>query len=225
MDSKYKLSTDFPLDKIVFITSGSFTVPNQGFIEHKIPHGLPFVPLATGNWSTSATFEVAYEFGTGEIDTSTNFVFYKADPTLTSNADHIKIILGNYYSGASITVNYRVICFQPSNIPPVSIRRTNVNVDDFMLDTDQSQVMLLKKGFVDMPTVSSGTVTTTAFSHNLGYLPQTTIWIERFGEIENKYQAAPGLGSLDCVVTNNSINIVANGSIAARVHYRVYVNG
>lgn len=222
----FNLSTDFPLDKVVFFSSGSFTVPNMTLGRVDIPHDLSFTPLAFGNWSLTSDFDVSYEFGSGPPNTSNpQSSAFRLDPRLTSTSSIVRVEQGNYFFGGTATIYYRVFCLQPTTAAPTPIPFTNAGVDDFMINTDQIQVQLIDAGIHDFPNVFGASYIVTLLDHNLGYRPQVMAWIERDGFIEHKYMAATGFGSVDVIPTTTDVSLrVVASSLGGRLHYRIYVN-
>lgn len=223
---RLRLNTDYPLDKIILLFSGSQTIPAGVLTNIDIPHGQSgYIPLPWGNWAFNSSFSVAYEFDTGPITTGGIASAYTVAPTIEANATNIRISVPNYYTAGTFTLHYRIFCFAPSNLSSLSIESTNVNVDKFMLNTDQQQVQLMENNLITYAG-GSGTVITPLFEHNLGYSPQILYWdhITSTGIVRPRQQHAEGSG-VSIYSDNTNAYLIRQGNwLAGTVYYRIYVN-
>ena len=219
------LTSDYPMDKVVFIQSGSMTIAPHQTSQANIQHGLPYIPLVFGNYSLDPSYDTAYEYGSGPIYSDPAIAAFTTQPTAISNTTNIRVTATNYGNTKPITIYYRVYCFRPSNAPESIVPNTNIGVDPFMINTDQEQVQLMYASTSSFPDVPSSVYEQTVFTHSLGYRPQVMSWVERGGTIENLYQSSPDNGSVDIVVGTDSLLLrVTPYSLAGTVHYRVYTN-
>lgn len=168
------LDTDYPLDKVVYLESGSFSAPalTQGTIEI-VPHNLPFTPLCSGNWSLSSGFTVQYEYSTGVFPSTAPGQFWDTICNVFADDTNIYISCDNY-NGSSKTIYYRVFGFQPpddtSDVDPISSEG-----DQYLLSTDYNNAKLFLSDTVSLPAAPSAP-TNVAVEHNLGYIPQAMGW-------------------------------------------------
>lgn len=167
----FLLTTDFPLDKVVFLSSGTATVPfpTAGF-KVTIPHGLSFTPLTSGNWAFTSSFSTSYEYGSGTFPSSnvgaSNFDFVL---NVSSDATNIYITPVNV-SGSAVDIYYRVFGLEPSD-SNADVPFTASSADDFVLSTDYNYTKLYIEGSSTGAAPFSSTATT-----SLGYRPQVSYW-------------------------------------------------
>ena len=203
----FLLNTDYPLDKIIYMTSGSFTVPSGGGLgaSQSVAHGLDFVPLMCGNWSNdsdfSSTKEMAiYEYG--DLDGMQAYCYADGTNVTVSSIN---------YGSSDKTIYYRVYGFMPSNVNDTAPSTSSAS-DDFVLNTDYNYTKLLAEEYHD---ASSGNVTIT---HSLGYRPQVIAW--RADDPTFVFQE-----NVAGYVNITTSNIVLTGGSGEKYHIRVYADG
>lgn len=170
--SDFLYNSDFVQDKAILLTSGSFTIPTPtaGFT-HTIAHGLSFVPLVGGSWSTSSDFSVSYNFGSGTTPSS-NPSGSLFDISLEVFADATNIIIVPFnVSGSSQLVYVRIFGIEPSDSDE-DLASTSSSGDVFAFNTDQNYTKPYETGAITGLTSSS----TTTVTHNIGQVPQVTAW-------------------------------------------------
>jgi len=213
------LSTDFPLDKIIYMNSGSISVPSGSSLDINVPHNLPFRPLLIATWSTTADFAISYEQGvSGFTDLSIPQLSVQSTPT------DIRFLPLNY-TGSTLTYYWRVFGFMPSDVDAEAIF-TSATADSFVLNTDYNYTKLWDSG---IKLWASGTQT---IDHNFGYRPQIEIWFEQelnsnlltrwFQGIDTSYG-----GTDKVLVTDNQIIFYFNssGGVTGRKwYYRIYTD-
>lgn len=171
---KMILSSDTPIDKIVLLKSGSFTLPGSvsGYVT-AIPHGLPFTPLCSGNWSTVSDFSIQYEFSSGTYPSSNPGYVFNAIMNVYADASNVYLDADNI--GSSMTVYYRVFGFEPTsslaNIPAVASQG-----DDFMINSDYLNPKLYIEGVASLP-LTGGSEVFTYVQHDIGTIPQVMGWV------------------------------------------------
>lgn len=215
--NKTLINSDYPLDKVIFMASGSFTEPSGGSNEYNVPHNLPYRPLLVATWSTDPNFSISYEAGTsGYTDMSIPQL------TVQSTGTNIRLLPLNF-TGSSITYYWRVFGFMPSDID-VDAPFTTAQADLFAMNSDYNYTKLWQAGVL---TWASGQQ---VINHNFGYRPQVDIWFEQelnanlltrwFQGLDTSYA-----GSDKVRVTDTQIifGFNSSGGVAGRKwYYRIY---
>lgn len=201
----FLLNTDYPLDKVVYMTSGSFIVAGSSATT-QFNHNLSFRPLIIGTWSLNSDFSTSKEGGL--------FAFDGTDPTanyniFAANDTQITISTTNQ-SGGSITVYYRIYGFMPTDAN-VDADFTSIQADNFQLNTDFNYTKLFMSG------IATAAATTT-ITHSLGYRPQVITW-RKDASIYGT-EAVVDMGYVKATTTTVVIT-----SPTKDVHYRIYADG
>lgn len=219
MDSRdFLLTTDFPLDKVIYMASGSNTVPASGFPTIEISHNLPFRPLITGSWSLDANFSTSKDPGFPQYgDFNQPYLEVSSTPTL------LRVSPYNTTSG-SVTFYWRVYGFMPPNVNEVA-PFTASQSDDFVMNTDYNYTKLFSAGIANL---TSGNV---SIDHNLGYRPQVEIWAESAFDAAILMKENFGSVSTDSFVNRISVNNTSlqfiKGSFTGLqtvYYYRIYAD-
>jgi hypothetical protein len=196
----------------------------MGFNDVHIPHGLPFMPLPRGLWTTDSTWQTAYEMNSGPITTSPTapspFTF---DTGIEANSTEV-IFRNQNWTGSTATLYYRIYAFMPSTVN-LDAPFTNVGVDNFMINSDYNYTKLYLAGV----TAASGVASSTAVvPHNLGYRPQVMAWAERDGTVydETYTYVNSGVPDSGCDVNINDLTFTRASFIPTteRFHYRIYLD-
>jgi len=200
----FLLNTDYPMDKVVYMTSGSFTSPTGG-IDYQFSHNLSFNPLIIGTWSLDSDFSTSREggfFGFEGTDPTTVYAIFSADST--------NITIRTINPGASVVVYYRIYAFMPTNVNDDSTSTASI-ADNFVLNTDYNYTKLFLSGV-------SVAVASTVVTHNLGYRPQVIAWLK-----DSTIYGTELIVDMGYIkVTDTTIEIV---SPTYDVHYRIYADG
>lgn len=168
------LSSDYPMDKVVLLKSGSFTLPNNTIgMTIASAHGLPFTPLCGGNWSLVSNFSFQYEYSVGPFPSSNPGKAFDQVANVFADGTNVYISADNV-TGSTVTVYWRVYGFEPSSstatIPAV------ISLGDvYALNSDYNNPKLFLQGSASTPTTTSSEVFTYV-DHNLGYIPQAMGW-------------------------------------------------
>lgn len=163
--SDFLLNTDFPLNKVVYLNSGSFPVADGASVEINVPHGLTYRPLLIGTWSLTSDFSISYEQGTsGFTDLSIPQLTIQSTPTT------IRFIPLNF-TGSTVTFYWRVFGFMPSDVSTDSNYTASV-ADTFTLSSDYNYTKLWQEGFLVWSNSNQ------VINHNFGYRPQIEVWYE-----------------------------------------------
>lgn len=168
----FLFTTDYQQDKVVYLTSGTYTIPSPtagAFLT--IPHGLPFIPLVGGGWSTGSGFTITFDYGTGPTPSSnpsaSPFNFH-----LDIAADDTNIYLvPTNVSGSSQVVYYRIYGLEPSD-STADLDGTASSADNFALNTDFNYTKLYAAGALTGLSSSASE----SVSHDLGIVPQVNVW-------------------------------------------------
>lgn len=208
----FLFNSDYEQDKIIYFKQlNNVPTSNGSSPSSTIAHGLPFMPLVFGVWSTSEDFSDTRTFG---------FVPESTLPYCTIQADATNITIYNYYTSP---VYVRIYAFEPST-STADIGRTSQNASTFVFNTDYNYSKLFAKG-----TLTAGR----SVNHNLGYLPQVMAWEEynnTGGHYIQPYSYSNALlGSLSgtnygtgLTLTNSNLNYIGSGSYLPVIHYRIY---
>lgn len=211
----FRLTTDYPLDKVVFQSQGSFNVPASGTVNLPIPHGLGFKPLPLGVWSMTPDFSVSYDFGSGPLGGNP----FAVNNSLVSNTPNITVSATNN-TGSAITFYYRVYCFEPSDVN-LQAPSTNVISDTFQFNSGFNYSKLFINTVVPLAPNATANVV-----HGLGYRPQALIWQEltATGDISPVTVANIGIGPFLMNVTTSVLSLQSLFGPAARIHVRIYLD-
>ena len=205
--SDFLVSTDYPLDKIVYMTSGSFVLPGYSGLGTitQVPHFLPFRPLVIGTWSTDANFTTSKEcFAPIYTDIDGTYVEASADNTYVY-LNGINYIVG----AANKTIYFRVYGFMPSDVN-LDAPYTSATADSFELSTDFNYTKLYYNDII--PATATATIT-----HNFGYRPQVIAWLKNYNIYGTAMVNKSGIVSVD----NTSVIVT---SASKDVHLRIYAD-
>jgi len=214
----FLLDTDYPLDKAIFLGSGSFTMGASTTGSEFVNHGLPFIPLIAGYWSLTSDFSLNYEFGNGVFPSGNpGYLFQREIGYVQATITQVKMDWVNI--STATTAYYRLYAFEPSNLT-TDIASVSATSDGFVLNTDYNYLKLLSAD-----TASPGTATTYTVTHGLGYKPQVLAWFE--------YAAVPGF--VAPVTTESTVALEVNDTAivfqnpfadnVSAVHWRIYLDG
>ena len=226
-DSRNMLvSSDFPLDKVVFMSSGSISVPPFGFNDVSVPHGLPFIPLVSAVYSTTSDFETTYEYNSGPVQTNTSLPgVFLYDTSDMSTSEHI-ILRHSNNTASSVTLYYRVYAFMPSTANDL-VGFTVTEADDFVMNTDYNYTKLFMSGVTPYSSVANSVEVIT---HGLGYRPQVSAWQQK---PDGVYSVTSALLLANGNTTGGMVSVTDNNIIyqredfpfgASRLHYRIYID-
>lgn len=221
---EFLLSTDFPLDKVVFLTSGSYVVPSPvAGNKLTIPHGLPFIPLVSGSWDVTPSFSTNYDYYTGTIPSSNPATPFNLELDITADATNIYINPINV-TGSPQTVYYRIFALEPSD-SQANLPSTVASADSFILNTDYNYTKLYLDGVI----TGIGFPSTFTVTHGLGYPPQVLAWqTDPFNGLKPAEQASMVAGSPNdtaVVVDNSNVTfLIGAASNVTRIDYRIYID-
>lgn len=204
------VTSDYPLDKVVYLNSGSGSIASGGTIT--IAHGLSFTPLTGLVWSTTSDFSISYSDNSGSFPSGNPGFFYSLQVAVSS--DSTNIYLDANGTAGSTTIYYRIFAFQPDD-SNVDLPGTSSTADDFTISTDYNYSKLFEASHF---TGSAGSTTT--ISHNIGELPKVLTWY-KVGT--RTYPVAfMSVDGIQTEVTTTSIIIKNNLFVSAVIYYRAY---
>lgn len=178
----FLLDTDYPLDMVVYLITGSISMSPASSGLAVIPHKLSFVPLCSGSWSLTPNFSVQYEYDSGTFPSS-NIGISLFDQTLSlstplfgnfpgADSTNVNILWVNNNSSA-MTAYYRIYALGPPD-QSVIAPYTAFSGDNFVLNTDFNYTKLYIN--TTQALTASNTYTMT---HNLLAVPQIGLWTRR----------------------------------------------
>jgi hypothetical protein len=216
------VSSDFPLDKVVYMHTRNFTISAFNFSDQIFAHNLPFTPLVLGQWSFDSTFATAYDPNSGPRIGAGGTLLLST--TLQSDGTNITIFNTNN-QGSSVTVYWRIYALMPSTVSETA-PFTASTADDFTIDTDQNYTKLFDAGATAFSSTPGSSVTV---SHGLGYRPQVLTWAENstFTFWMGSYSQEDPSGNTRCRVGTDNITLIRSSTFlpsSTRFHYRMYVD-
>lgn len=214
----FDLDTDYPLDKVIYIASGSGSI--SGSSDIVFPHGLPFAPMTGFYWSLTPDFSVIYENNVGPFPSGNPSVTFTLQVAIEADATNVTL-RGNGILG-STTIYYRVFGFQPDDLDE-NLSSTSNQADQFILNTDYNYLKLLT---ADNVTLAAGASTT--ITHNLGYKPQVTGWFQYLGTIYPLQFVSldpTGVAQNSSMEITDTTLVLYNGPILpSKFYYRIYLD-
>lgn len=218
--SNFLYTTDYPLDKIIYMKTGSFIVGAMDTVDHSIAHGLPFTPLLDGTWSTDPSFSLSYDMDTGVPTTAPEFIFDVVASTFASSTD--SIVSAQNGTGSSVTVYYRIFGLEPSN-SNLDVSFTSSVADNLVFNTDLNYTKLYKADIV---------TTTSVIDHGLGHRPQVNMWAEdptgsgSIRKINQNDSTTTSVGYFSTVVSTINVTITFSpfAPVGTKAHYRIYLD-
>lgn len=182
---KFRYSSDYPMPFMVFSRTYSFSAGSWGYATQTIPHGLPFLPLIVGQWSTNSNFSPAYDLALEYP----NFSGGQPSTAIVAGADatNIYFYMTNNLSSQQ-TFYFRIAAFAPPGYAGLATA-----VDDntpYKFNSDFNYLKIFAAGSQTVAARSDVVI-----NHNLGYIPQTRLWRE---------YTTPVLGNTPVVAPMNS---------------------
>lgn len=205
------LNTDYPIDKIIGYSTGSFSISAFNSTTVTVPHSYTFAPLFFLKWSTTSDFSVSYD----EIGVSFNYI------SVNANADTVNVYLFPFNNtGSSVTIYYRLIYFMPTTVNEIAAQ-TQSALDSYVLNTDYNYTKIYEEGYIAS---SSGSIT-----HNLGYYPQVEAWYVRASDsrLIHVVEGNVGLFATSPYVSVTDSDVTLNNGSGVSVsgwHYKIYLD-
>lgn len=207
---KLLLTSDYPLDKIVYMASGSFNATSFPY-DFSFNTGLPHKLLLGGTFSLNSDFSNT-KFFTSPFSTLDVTASIYSDP----GVNHI---IFNKGTPGSVTVYYRVYGFMPDDILENGYD-TATTSSDLVFNSELNYRKLFKSGKLTNLTTSA------TIDHNLGFYPRVEIWQDNFGHLY-LYSSAevdqPTAISDSIIVTQNNIQFRKDSSTTYSYYYRIYI--
>lgn len=189
------LTSDYPMDKLAYLKSGSFTMPGStsGYL-YSFDHDLDFIPLCGGNWSLTPDFSTQYEFSSGTFPSGFTGIIFNRTVNIFATTSKVYLSCDNF--GASVTIYYRVYGFEPitsqSYLSPIAPLG-----DKFALSSDYNNPKLYQDNYIDLPS-TGGSVLFVGVDHNIGTIPQVMGWVTY-----NTYNGSSFESAIHPVATTN----------------------
>lgn len=186
------VDTHYKLPWIVWKREHAINVPLYGYDNSKFAHGLPFLPLIVGSWSTSSTFSPSYDLGLttpnwGGAGQPEHYAAVTAD-SVNINFD----IVNN--STTAQTYYFRLMAFAP---PDYNGKITPVN---YTWPFRYNSKYRYQKIYM------AGKTNGEAVNHNLRYIPQVRVWPLANGAI----------------IPNVTSSVTTTQLIAGSCYYHIY---
>ena len=216
---KFLVSSDYPMDSVVWSTSGDIFSLAHNYTDVVISHGLPFIPLIIGQFSTdNGTTWIPF------TPTSAMFGFY-----LDAVADATNVTVTLSTSDANISAKYRMWAFAPSNAsgqitPPEP-------TSNYILNSDYNYSKLVSAGIWNVVAGEEKVL----YKHNLGYIPEVMVWGENSdGTIAQRLQTISSNTSYERslytrIDDTNLYGYASTGTLSTsgigntiKIHYRIY---
>lgn len=204
------LTTDYPMDKVIGMRSGSQSVPFNTSLATEILHGFDYRPLAMTTYSTDSDFSISKDEGAmlyGSPDKQLGVMSY---------TDETKMTLAWFNNtGSAKTVYWRTYFLPPSDADDAAANWTSADTGNFIVNSDYNYSKLYMAG----KTPANSTV-----YHNLGYKPQIVVWqnigygVTRMTSPSSNLSFAPYGSSVR--VFDDRIIVSADGEC----HYRIYLD-
>lgn len=220
----FLLTTDYPIDIIVYLNSGSATVPSpSGGLQILVPHRFPFIPLVGGSWDITPSFNTNFDYSTGTIPSANPTAPFNVQLDISADATNVIIDTLNV-SGSSAGIYYRIDALEPSD-SHADIPFTASSGSPFILNTDNNYTKLFMEGVINAVTPSS----TQSIIHNLGYRPQVSAWTTDFLGILRPVNLTSIIGgdpgNVAVKPTSTTVDfIIGSASNTVRIDYRIYID-
>lgn len=219
---KFIVSSDYPMDFIIWNSEGEVTSQNLSPTTYTIAHGLPYTPLVFGQFSL--------DNGNSWLPLGINdFFTNKID--IYSESDNTNVYIHfTYLQSGTKTAKFRVWAFAPANASGI-IQTPQQSSNVFHLDTDFNYSKLVHAGEWTIETGDRKTI----YQHGLGYIPEVMAWLEtntgKISDARPVFSDHPEYWPEQYVQINNN-NLYAKFSSAnqgttgttiyTKVHYRIY---
>lgn len=226
--SNFLLSTDYPLDKAIYIGSGSVNASASVTTTTTIPHNLGFTPLIVGSWSLSPSFDVSYELmsGTTAADGTVNRYL---DAAGDSSNVYISVINS---TGAAFTGYYKIFAFETSTSSAIT-QHTQSEGGTFITNTDYNYMKLYSQGTVTFN--YSPTRQTHSVPHPPGYA-NAILWSSGMAGVpsgsvkrilDTRFYSFGTRSGVYAEMYDGRMDIVAENipSSPVIVHWRLYADG
>lgn len=188
----------YPMPWIVWKRTHQITVGSGQWSSTKLAHGLPFIPLLVGQWSTNANFSPSYDLG---VLTPGGYSGGQPETACIVSADTSDILF-NIDNNATTTRTFyfRLMAFAD---PTYTGEVAPVDYDSpFRFNTKYRYQKLYMQGLS----------TTNNVSHNLGYIPQARVWSK------TNNTAAP----IDATITTTTLSSYTSN--IQSFYYHIYLD-
>jgi len=212
------LTSDYPLDKVIYLVEGSTAVSGFGFVDIDTPHGLPFTPLPMGSWSTDSTWDVSYELNSGPL-TAGSLTY---ETSVSANSTNVRFSANNN-TGSSVTLYYRIYALAPNSADDLDVSFTSNQDTSFILNTDLNYTKLFESSDFTEPS-TGGAPVLRSFFHGLGYAPQVLLWKEVSSQVTPQNGTDVDFGDVVVEITSTSLNVTFTTFSSTKIYYRIYLD-
>ena len=231
----FLLNTDYPLDKIVYMTEGEWTP--SGFDSETgqaskiipVPTGIDAPHMVLGEWSDD-DWETSYPLGASkyqggwyqrdsqsllyEKSTRVNSYGYSGE-TIMQQADTNGFTI-NISSSYSTKVKYRAYVIIPEEYQNADVSPTASISNPLVLNTKDNYPKLFEDRIIQLTANTPVTV-----HHNLGFKPFVRAWGSTVGD---SLRDAVFLTYCDDITSLDETKIVFQASSNSFVYYRIYAD-
>lgn len=178
---------------IIWSKTHSITVPQWGELPNAtLPHGLAFIPLLIGQWSTNANFSPCYDL---IINTPGGPTSGQPETYCQVSADATNVRFYIINNASQRTFYFKLMAYAPpeyiGQVNPVSYN------SPFRFNSHYRYLQIYKEGQASAPV-----------NHGLGYLPQARIWRN------NDNVVTPSIG----ILTTSTLS----SSYSGQYYYHIY---
>lgn len=218
---KMVMTTDFPLDKVIFLHLGMLDLSSS--LDYIFPNPFTFTPLIKVVWSTSPDFNTTYGVGDGPLSTNPSFPFLPNLAVAKADLSSITLQFGN--PGSIPSAYIRMYAFMPSDTSSAVEPNTSAG-DAFVINSEYNYSKLYRAGVTPFSSTAGSTET---INHDLDYYPQIEAWYEKSGAIYSMAQIFKSGGSLSTEsfeLTNSNLILRRDPFLTGseRFHYRIYLD-
>ena len=225
------ISSDYPMDEIILLKSGSFSLPNNTIgLTVAVPHRLGFTPLCGGNWALTSSFSLQYEYSVGPFPSVAPGFAFSQVVNVFADGTNVYLSADNP-TGSTVTVYYRIYGFEPSTSAADVASVVSLG-DNYVLNSEYNNPKLYLNSYVDAP-ATTGSEGTVYADHNLGYIPQAMGWatystwngsamVSAIHPVGSSHSNS--LGVLLVIGTLRAAFVSPPFTAASRCYYRIYLD-
>lgn len=226
------VTSDYPIDKVVFRKAGSTPVPKattmSDSITITIPHGLPFTPLPIGTYSPD-NFSTSQDFASGPYFYNPLFAQYGTQYFANIESDATNFYVKLISFDAARTMYYRVIGLSPVSIPPTPIKEVD-RAGGLFFNSDDNYLKIYSQNTVSINDSGAFGFDSTVIDHNLGYIPTCLVFTE-WGDTIRQIGSENSMGVTGieayAYVSPTQLSMFYDPYFAGllKLHYKVYLDG
>ena len=219
--SNFIISSDYPIDKIVWLYQGEVTTNSYGSWELTIPHKLTARPYVKGVWTTNdwaTTWTTGSQQLSGQSYTNSSQVA----------SDGTNVYFSGYQETAKKKVKYKLwgVWNEADTYSNEANPTYGMSSNRLIINTDLKYPKLIAEGYLEK---------NKTYTHSLGYIPYVEIWSYREIGI-NDYQdtvwawvqhSEDQFGTIYGVtpqvqITDTTIKVTNTSTSPSKIYYRIY---